>query len=279
MSNGLVKIAKPIIEKFPRLAATYRIFRDSRFVPEDAKMTPFGFRFSGNSAMEQGLHEPEEVEIVRKYLKDTDVFINIGANIGYYCCIALQQGKKTIAFEPIEMNLKYLYSNVKANGWEDNLEVFPIALSNKSGLIEMYGGGTGASLIEGWGGLPKDSCRLVPVSRLDDVLSDRLTGKRCFFVVDVEGAEQFMLEGATKHLCMNPKPIWMMEISITEHQSDGTKINPNLMSTFQMFWQNGYETRTADKKFIKICEEEILKICESGNDTLHTHNFLFIEQQ
>jgi len=279
ISNSLVKIAKPVIEKFPRLAATYRLMRDSRFNPEDAKMTPLGFKFSGNEAMERGLHEPEEVEIVKKYLNSCDVFINIGANLGYYCCIALQQGVKTVAFEPIDMNLKYLYANVKANNWEDNIEVFPVALSSKSGLIEIYGGGTGASLIQGWAETPKEIRRLVPVLSLDDVLGERFSGKRCFFLVDIEGAEKFMLEGAIKHLGMKPKPVWMIEICISEHQPQGTKINPHLLSTFQTFWKEGYEARTANQDFAIVTEEEISKIIESGNDTLHTHNFLFISKQ
>lgn len=277
IANSIIKTAKPIVEKFPRLAAAYRTVRDSSFVVEEPKVTPFGFKFSGHKSMMLGQHEPEEVEIVKKYLSHTDAFINIGANQGYYCCIALQEKKKTIAFEPIDSNLKYLYANMKANGWENDVEIFPIALSDKSGLIEIYGGGTGASLIAGWAGTPKKDCRLVPVSRLDDVLGERLTGQRSFFLVDIEGAEIFMLEGAKKQLCMNPKPIWMMEISISEHQPEGTKINPHLMQTFQMFWQHGYEARTADKAFKKVSKDIILKICEGDNSITLPHNFLFME--
>ena len=130
--------------------------------------------------MEQGLYEAEEVEIVKRYLSDADVFINIGANIGYYCCIALNLGKKTIAFEPIDLHLKYLYRNIKANNWDD-IEIFPIALSKNTGLMKIYGGGEAASLIEGWSGTPKHYCRLVPTSTLDNVLCNRLAGKKCFF--------------------------------------------------------------------------------------------------
>ena len=276
ISQRIIKFAKPVVEKFPRVAAAYRLLRDSRFVPEEAKMTPLGFRFSGNAAMEKGAHEPEEVEIVRHYLNEADVFINIGANIGYYCCIALSLNKRTIAFEPIEMNLKYLYSNIKANGWEDDMEVFPIALGNKTGLIEIYGGGTGASLIEGWAGTAKEIRRWVPVSTLDNILGDKLIGQRCFFLVDIEGSEKFMLEGALNHLRMTPKPVWMIEISICEHQPEGIDINPHLLSVFQTFWQHGYEARAANKDSTVIRKEDILKIYESGNDSLGTHNFFFI---
>lgn len=275
-SARLLQLAKPLVERFPRVAATYRLWRDSRFVPEQARMTPLGFKFCGNAAMEQGLHEPEEVQLVRQYLNEVDVFINIGANIGYYCCLALSLGKHTIAFEPIEMNLRYLYTNVQANGWEDHIEVFPLALSNKTGLTYCYGGGTGASLIAGWAGTTKRMRRVVPVSTLDCVLGNRLAGQRCFFLVDIEGAEKFMLEGAVNHLSMKPPPIWMVEISISEHQPAGVAINPHLLATFQIFWQNGYTARTATKDFVEVREEDIVSICQTGRDTLRTHNFLFL---
>jgi len=232
----------------------------------------------GNHAMEQGLYELDEVNIIKKCLKKTDIFINIGANMGYYCCIALQEEKHTIAFEPIESNLMCLYRNVKANHWEKNVEIFPIALSNHTGLIEIYGAGAVASLVQGWGRLPEQYKRLVPVSTLDTVLDNRFVGKKCLILVDIEGAEDYMLESAKKFLALEPKPIWMVEIAVTEHQPTGTNLNPHLLSTFQRFWENGYEAWSADKHLKFITEEEVKKICGSGNDTFLTHNFLFIEK-
>jgi hypothetical protein len=78
---------------------------------------------------------------------------------------------------------------------------------------------------------------------------------------------------------MDPKPVWMVEISITEHQPAGIKINPDLLSTFRIFWANGYEARLANKDFSVVREEDILAICETGVDTLHTHNFLFVPKR
>ena len=272
-------MAKPIAERFPFLARTYRTIRDNMTTFQEPKMTPMGFKFTGTSKMEEGIYEVDEVEIVKRHLKDVDIFINIGANSGYYCCIALAFGKETIAFEPIDLNLRYLYRNIKANNWDDKIEIFPLALSNKTGLIEIYGAGTGASLIEGWAEISKNYSRLVPVSTLDSVLCNRLAGQKCFFLVDIEGSEKYMLEGAKAHLNFLPKPIWMVEISITEHQPQGTKINPNLLSTFKIFWENGYEVWTADKNSYHIKEEDILEIYEKGDNIFETHNFLFIEKK
>jgi FkbM family methyltransferase len=260
-----------------RLYQAYRYIKDKKDIYAPPKETALGFLFSGNEAMEKGEFEPEETAIVKKLIPHADVLINVGANVGYYCCIALSAGKPVIAFEPIYQNLQYLLRNIKANRWESGFEVFPIALSNKAGSIEIYGDGTGASLIKGWADTPVENVTLVPCTTMNNALGPRLHGKQCFFLVDIEGAEKFMLEGASDLINMTPKPIWMMEVSISEHQPKGVSINPNLLSTFQIFWDAGYEAWTADKTSRLVGADEVKNIIQSGKDTILTHNFLFIE--
>jgi FkbM family methyltransferase len=273
-----IRIAKPLIERFPSVAIAYRYVRDNRQVFTDPRETPMGFKLIGNPSMEKGLFEPDETEIVKKILKKVDVVVNVGANIGYYCLLALQKGKYVIAFEPILSNLRYLYKNVRTNHWEDRIEIFPIALSNRIGIIEIFGGGTGASIIRGWAGTPEQRVDLVPTSTLDKVLGSRFHGERCLFIVDIEGAEKLMLEGASSSLSAEPKPIWMVEISISEHQPYNTAINPHLLTTFQFFWERGYEAWTAEKHLRLVHPDELESIAISGKDSLFTHNFLFIEK-
>lgn len=271
-------ITLAMVKRFPKMAMAYRFKRDSRHILEEANETPMGFKLIGNRSMEQGTFEPEEVEIVKKLLRKVDVFINIGANIGYYCCLALSYRKYTVAFEPIELSLRYLYKNIKANHWENDIEIFPLALSNKVGIIDIYGDGTGASLIKGWAGIPEQYVRSVPTSTADNVLGFRFEGKKCLVLVDIEGAEKYMLEGAGNFLDREQKPIWMVEISITEHQPKGVTVNPNLFSTFEIFWDKGYDAWTADQQVRLVSPDEVKAICRNGKDTLLIHNFLFIEK-
>jgi len=119
---------------------------------------------------------------------------------------------------------------------------------------------------------------LVPTSTLDNILGLRLQDKKCFIIVDIEGAELFMLQGASSFICRDPKPIWMIEICISEHQPKGASLNLNLVATFQIFWNRDYESWTADKQCRFVSPDEIESIVKSGKDTLHTHNFLFIER-
>jgi FkbM family methyltransferase len=273
----LLKLIKPCVEKVPFIAVAYRQFRDGKDLYKQPKMTSLGFKFNGNEAMEKGEFEPIETKLVKNIFSKVDLVVNIGANIGYYVCLALHNGKKIIAFEPMEMNLKYLLRNIKSNNWEGRSEVFPIALSNSVGILELYGAGTGASLIRGWAGASEKHSTLVPCSTLDKVVGDRLSGERVFVILDVEGAENSTLEGASKLLEMNPKPVWLVEVSIDEHLPNGMKINPNLLSVFDKFWSRGYEVITADSELRKVEKNEILEIVKTQINTLKTHNFVFYE--
>lgn len=276
--KAIIKIIKPLVERFPKVAMSYRQWRDSKDINQSPQNTSLGFKFNGNASMANCSFEPVETAIVKKIFPLVDVVVNIGANIGYYVCLALYSGKRTIAFEPMDLNLKYLLRNIKANYWQRNCEVFPIALSNEVGIIEIYGAGTGASLVKGWAGTPENFSTLVPSSTANTIFGDRLLGEKVFVIVDIEGAENMMLEGASKLLEMYPKPIWLVEISGEEHQPKGVKINPNLLATFEKFWDRGYESVTADKHLRAITKEEILRIKETQVDTLGTHNFLFYEK-
>jgi hypothetical protein len=88
-----------------------------------------------------------------------------------------------------------------------------------------------------------------------------------------------MLEGASTMLEIEPKPIWMMEISILEHQPKGIAINSNLLSIFEIFWDYGYKALTADKECRIIHPNEIKEIVKSGIDSCKTHNFLFVSKE
>lgn len=275
MLRKIAHIARPILDRFPTLATALRYVRDSRNLSSAPVQTPFGFKLVGNKTMQNGSFEPEETRLLLGLMRQCDVVIDVGANIGYYCCLALNEGKKVIAFEAIWLNAKYLLKNVTLNGWQDELELHLAAASNKVGVIDIFGGGTGASLLGGWGGTPEHYRSLVPTTTLDIVLGERLGGCQALVIIDVEGAEKMVLEGAASLLQNDPKPVFMIEIVI--NQKKGIGHNPHLLSTFEVMWNAGYEAFTADDQCREVTRTEVEKISETGLDTLRTYNFLFIE--
>lgn len=269
----LLSLLRPVVERFPRIALLYRSLRDQLAFMEEPVMTPWGFKLAGNSSMAQGTFEPAETELIRSLLKDVDVLVNVGANIGYYCCHALSMGKKVIAFEPMPRNMQYLCKNMKTNNWV-GAEIYPIALSNKAGVLEMYGGDTSASLIRGWAGASEAYTNLVPLSTMDTVLGKRLHGAKVLVLVDIEGAETWMLEGATELLASDPKPIWLVEIMTNEHQPAGATINPNFKKTFELFYQYGYESYSLGHELTHITMEHVDMISKGIVNT-EAHNYIF----
>lgn len=275
VAKSLIALARPIVERFPRVAAVYRSARDQLAFMKAPEATPWGFKLAGNSAMVRGTFEPTETELVRNILKNVDCLVNVGANIGYYCCHALSMGKSVIAFEPIQRNLRYLCSNIKSNGWSGP-EIYPIALSNTVGVLEIYGSDTGASVVKGWAGIPESHVGLAPSSTMNVVLGSRLRGRKVLVLVDIEGAESQMLEGASEMLVNDPKPTWLLEICFTENHPDG--INKDFARIFDLFWSHGYQAISVDGGMRVVTRDDLRRWQESSSRDFGYVSYLFTDE-
>lgn len=251
------------IDRVPALSALVRGVRELSDRRSPPRPTPWGFKLSGHDLMASGAFEPSETEVVRRLLGQVDVLVNVGANVGYYCCHALSLGKSVIAVEPMPRNVHFLLRNLRDNGWADRAEVFPVAAGPKSDVLPMFGGGTGASLVRGWAGVAEHHRTLVPMVSLDRILGGSLAGRRALILVDVEGAEYPMLLGASATLSRSPRPIWMIEISKTEHRPADAPVNPDYERTFELMARHGYRS---------VAPADLLG---DGAPGLASHNHLF----
>jgi FkbM family methyltransferase len=256
----------------------YRRFIDKKFHKIPVTKTALGFFFSGNDSMINGSFEVEETHLIQRLLKSVDVFINVGANIGYYCCLSMQEKVPAIAFEPEQQNLKFLLKNIQANGWESDIQVYPLGAGSSVGIANMYSEGTGASLIKGWSKSKSDLVASIPISSLDLVIGDRLANKNVLILIDIEGAEYPALLGCSKLISQSVKPIWVVEICTTQHQPSGVEINPHFLETFSFFWDHGYAAYTATLPPKPISKEAVLTTHSSKEKTLKVHNFIFVDK-
>ena len=248
---------KRFIERFPRVTSFYRRLRDEMDRHDKPLKTPWGFLFAGHETMAKGDFEQDETLAFREHMKSCDILINVGANVGYYCCHALNMDKEVIAVEPIHRNLHYLLTNLRINGWSQKVEVFPLALADKPDILKIWGGQTGASLVKGWASIPESYFNYVPVLTLDRILDDRLNGLRSFLLVDIEGAEYLMLKGAYKILKHEPRPVWMIEIDFAENQPGSDEINSQFESTFSLMFDAGYRAYLPDDKTTELSIDDI----------------------
>jgi FkbM family methyltransferase len=233
-------------------------------------LTPFGFKFMGPRKLQDGLYEPEETALLRSYLRKSTVFIDIGANMGYYTCLARHAGLKVLAVEPLLYNLEYLYINLETNGYFD-VEVFPFGLAAYPGLAPLYGPGTAASLIRDWGGTSTKK-RIIPLSTLDIIIGDRFADEKLLIKIDIEGAEYEMLKGSEKTLTAFPDSVWMVEIVLSGNHPSGQ--NPNFLKTFETFWSHGFKTYTTGKDPRPVSQNDVamwIKTRMQGDN----FNFLF----
>eukprot|EP00123_Amoebidium_parasiticum_P000500 comp11302_c0_seq1/m.5707 comp11302_c0_seq1/g.5707 ORF comp11302_c0_seq1/g.5707 comp11302_c0_seq1/m.5707 type:complete len:419 (-) comp11302_c0_seq1:33-1289(-) len=79
--------------------------------------------------------------IFNRLLNDTymdgKIFLDIGANVGWYTMIALAKGYNVVAFEPMPQNARLVRLSACLNGWEDRLLLYPFGVSTEERTCEV----------------------------------------------------------------------------------------------------------------------------------------------
>jgi len=152
----------------------------------------------GGDLIEFGFYEPAMQETIERYLPDAGVFVDAGANEGYFSVIAAKRASRVIAFEPQSRLKETLLRNFELNAVTDRITLFHLALGASEGQIELRltpdlnTGASGFSNVTRYR-LPTETVR---VRRLADVFAESGTSTIDLLKVDIEGAEHQMLIGA-----------------------------------------------------------------------------------
>lgn len=182
--------------------------------------------------------ETERARFVCKQIRPKDIFIDIGANIGFFSILAARLGAEVWAFEPEPNNLKRLRRNIELNGFTaEQVTVFNFALGNESGEVCLY-----RPLTDNYGrsaiGLSEATDSVtVPIRRLDEVLKP--TNTRCVVKVDVEGAELQVFGGGDSVIAnMSAGSLWLVEVHV------GAGVDTNAVA--ERFLRHSYEVSYFD---------------------------------
>jgi FkbM family methyltransferase len=122
-------------------------------------------------------------------IKENDVVVDIGANVGIVAIFAALRTKNTVhAFEPSPENFEFLKKNVEANGLR-NIEVYNFAVSDKTQkLTRLYlDKSYGNSLLTE--DCPTDEYVDVPSISLPDLVDRISVPEIGFLKMDCEGSE------------------------------------------------------------------------------------------
>ncbi len=138
-----------------------------------------------------GLHEFADMALVGHFLREGEVFGDVGANAGVYTVFAAKVcGARVHAVEPAPETLGALMQNVAANSIADHVEVHPVALSDCRGAVAFSSGRDATNRITD---ASVEGAQQVIAMRADDLFA----GKGLVAIkVDVEGAEDAVFAGA-----------------------------------------------------------------------------------
>lgn len=142
-----------------------------------------------------GLHEFADMMLPLHLLREGDLFLDVGANIGSYTILAAGvRGASVLAFEPDPGTARLFQRNVEINGLAERVRLMQCALGPEKGEARFTIGLDTANRVARAGDA---DVRLAPQERLDDLIGER---RPVMMKIDVEGYEEEMLKGAAATL-------------------------------------------------------------------------------
>jgi FkbM family methyltransferase len=128
-------------------------------------------------------------------LRESDLFIDIGANIGSYTVLSASEiGAETISIEPVPQTFKTLETNITLNRVTDHTKALNIGLGNEKGILKFT---SSFDSINHVATKQETDTIDVQVERFDDVI---YITKPTLIKLDVEGFETEVLKGMEKSL-------------------------------------------------------------------------------
>ncbi len=167
--------------------------------------------------------EPATTHFILHWLRPGDLFVDVGANVGYFTVLAaplVGPGGQVVAFEPQPDLAEMLRYSSEMNGFDECVECVECALSDHGGPATLYfapNDGSGLRVSGGASLRVQPTCRpeeslAVPTTTLADFLpGDR---KARLLKLDVEGAESAVLRGGVPLLQTQPPDAIVCEFQV-----------------------------------------------------------------
>jgi len=186
--------------------------------------------------------EPLTAKLFQRLLASDDVYVDIGANVGFHTLLArsrIGSSGQVIAVEPLPYNGDRLLRNWLVNGWS-NLSLYVAACGREDGLCRLPNQSlfdtTRLSRVEDLRGAGQPQEYVVSALRLEAILNREAVKKIKLLKIDVEGYELEVLEGLG-----NAFPL--VENLIVEILSADEKHRATQKAIVTLLRTNGYELR------------------------------------
>lgn len=275
MKKILLKVFN--IDFLYQVSSFFTFFTKSKFIRRNHNWQLYKTRsgiflwFNNNGYLQRkivkySVWEKRTTDIIKLFLKKGDVFIDVGANIGYMSIIASKiVGEEGIvlAFEPTSKYMDQLKMNIRENkihncklfnvGLSDQVETAFIHIGESSATLHKFGNDNGI----------EEKIKLI---KFDDIFGTLGILKIDFIKVDVDGHEFAFIKGAINNI-KKFKPVMLLEVNHANYFKAGVILWEfyNYLKTigFYIYSEDNLEE-------IKTIEMFLLKC---GNFT-HSHNIL-----
>lgn len=216
-----------------------------------------------------GYYENELRDLLKKIVKPNDVFVDIGANIGYFSLLIAHHlpSVKVISFEPIADLYKKMNDNIALNDIENIVTVNAAAgeVNEEKEIFVSEPDNLGMSsfqLPENYSGYKEK----VKVVSIDEWFKGSGLTNIDIVKLDIEGSELAALTGM-KEVLQNFKPLLIVEV------------NPETLSMFNLkpSYIHDYLEQYGFKRFL-VLENGMLKQL-SQIETDQTINVLFVHHE
>jgi FkbM family methyltransferase len=164
------------------------------------------------------LTDSDVQQAISKYLGEGGVFIDIGANIGYFSLFAAIDRKAHVfAFEPSQREIARISRNIALNNASNRVILFPFGISERNEELSLnisplaHPGMN--SVLDLSDVANVETQETAVFYSLGDLLSDQILKRVSVCKIDVEGFEPMVLKGIADKMPLMLKAVFIVEIS------------------------------------------------------------------
>lgn len=212
-------------------------------IGEEGVRIELGTDFVTRDVLFRGAWEPEETGLLRSLTPAGGVFLDVGANIGYFTLLASRwvgSAGLVYALEPVRATYARLMRNVALND-VTNVRAFKLGAARAAGTAEIaLASDAGHSHLVAGSDVP--ACgEAITLTTVDAFVARERLQRLDVLKVDVEGADFEVILGASETLAMF-RPAVLMEVELL------TRFGTSVDDVKRFFHGLGYETELLEHR-------------------------------
>ncbi len=218
-------------------------------------------------------YEPFESLLLLDQIKEDDIVIDVGANIGYYSLLMaskLGPKGKVYAFEPDPVNRSILEKNVKINRLEDSIIISDLAVYDRIGNSKLYLSDTNMGdhrLFLDQNERGKRHEMVVNTTTLDVFWNSINRPVVSLIKIDTQGCEPYVIQGGAE-LIQSCHPDLFFEYWPYGYQQAGANFN-RMKEFLKEVYRDFYFIDRGDRRLFTVQDKFLERFCQLNQGTMH----------